>query len=344
MGVCDGLLNVRECGAVGDGKRDDTRAIQKALDEAAERGVSVLIPGGVFCTSRLRLRSRTGLVGWPAWNYREFGGSILRLVDEGAPCLLDATGAIGATVSGLCLDGGNLGKETHGVMVEKMDYGKEEDTVLVERCRIARFSGDGVHLGRIWVFTVRHCMIGMNGGSGLRVRGWDGFVLDNWLSGNKGAGYLAEQENASVTMTGNRVEWNALGGIVICGGSHYNMTGNYIDRSGGPGMRMGPREKTPCRVICATGNVIYRSGAPHWRVLERYESCHVYADQVTGLTLMGNSMNAGQDDGGAAVAAVWDRVPGVVEQCDSWECDVGGGVVRIAGGPGRARGGGSGGG
>ena len=125
------------------------------------------------------------------------------------------TGAIGATIEGLCLDGDHLGEGIDGVLVDKPDYGKEEDAWRIERCRIARFSGDGVHLGRIWCFSIRHCMICFNKGNGLRVRGWDGFVLDNWLCGNRSAGYGAYDENASITMTGNRIEWNATAGIEI---------------------------------------------------------------------------------------------------------------------------------
>ena len=39
-------LNVRDFGAVGDAKTDDTAAIQKALDAAAEKGGEVLMPAG----------------------------------------------------------------------------------------------------------------------------------------------------------------------------------------------------------------------------------------------------------------------------------------------------------
>ena len=42
-----------------------------------------------------------------------------------------------------------------------------------------------------------------NTGNGVWIRGWDGFLLDNWLSGNGEAGYGAYEENLSITMTGN---------------------------------------------------------------------------------------------------------------------------------------------
>ncbi len=294
----DGMLNVRDFGAAGDGKADDTTAIQKALDAAAETRATVLIPPGTFLASGVKLRPHTGLAGAPTWSYRDFGGSILRLADGDAPCLLDLTGAVGVTLNGLCLDGGKLPGRTHGVMVDKDDYGEQEDNPRIERCRISHFSGDAVHLGRIWCFSVRHCMLSHSGGDGLRVRGWDGFILDNWFSGNGGAGYAATDENSSVTMTANRIEWNRAGGIVIHGGSHYNITGNYIDRSGGCGIRLAPSGERGGGHMTIVANVIYRSGKSDWRDLHEYESSHAWLEGASGLTFTGNVMHAGRDDGG----------------------------------------------
>ncbi len=296
--MVQGQLDVLAFGAVGDGKKDDTTAIQKAIDAAAETGGTVVFPAGSYPCSTLRMRPHVGLFGHPTWSYRDFGGAVLRLADEDAPCLVDLTGAFGATVNGLSLDGAKLGDGVHGILIDKPDYGKQEDVPRIERCRIAGFTGDGIRLSRIWCFIVRHCMSAHNRGCGLWVRGWDGFILDNWLSGNKGAGYGAYEENASVTMTGNRIEWNAAGGIVVKGGNHYNIGNNYIDRSGGPGITWLPRGEQWGLVVSATGNVIYRSGKPDWRALEEHESAHARFEHVRGLTFMGNTMNVGRDDGG----------------------------------------------
>ena len=291
-------LDCRAFGAVGDGRTDNTAAFQKALDAAADTQATIHVPAGVFLTSTLRFRSRVGMAGSPTWSFGDFGGTILRLSDAQAACLLDLTGAVGATLNGLCLDGANLGSGVCGVLVDKPDYGKTEDTPRLERCRISRFTGDGVRLRRIWCFSIRHCMISHNAGNGIWLRGWDGFILDNWLSGNGAAGYGAYEENASITMTGNRIEWNRAAGILSAGGTHYNITGNYIDRSGGPGIWFRPRGQVASTIVTATGNLIYRSGRPEWCPPEDTASAHAQFDRVYGLVFSANAMNAGKDDRG----------------------------------------------
>jgi len=287
-----GLVNINDFGAKGDGSTDNTAAIQKAIDVAAKTGATVLIPNGLYLTSTLKFYPHVGMLGYPTWSYRDFGGSILRLNNGEVKCLLDITGAFGAVITGVCLDGAGLGKEIHGILVDKPDYGKQEDTPLIERCRVSHFTGDAVRLSRIWCFRVRSCMLSHCGGNGLYVRGWDGFILDNWFSGNKGAGYAAPEENASNTLTGNRIEWNHGGGIAITGGDNYNITGNYIDRSGGPAISLLDNSHD----YAITGNMIYRSGKPEWTLPEEKTSTHIRIENCAGIVLTGNSLRAGRDD------------------------------------------------
>ena len=51
------MNNVRDFGAVGDGKTSDTAAIQRAIDAGGE----VIFPPGVYKSGTLYLRSHTGL-------------------------------------------------------------------------------------------------------------------------------------------------------------------------------------------------------------------------------------------------------------------------------------------
>ena len=49
------MLNIRDFGAVADGKTVNTKAIQAAVDRAGETGETVLVPGGVFITGTIHL-------------------------------------------------------------------------------------------------------------------------------------------------------------------------------------------------------------------------------------------------------------------------------------------------
>jgi len=293
------MLNVMSFGAKGDGITDDTAAVQKALDQAGLTHGAVFFPEGNYLCSELKVREGTGLHGLPAWSYRKGMGTIISLKGEGSKCLLNLTGAFGAYLFGLCLNGRDIPGEVHGILIDKPDYGTQEDTPRIDTCRVENFSGDGIKLERIWCFCVRHSHCFRNKGCGLLVRGWDGFILDNWFSGNGKAGYASYDENASNTLTGNRIEWNREGGIVIHGGSHYNITGNYIDRSGRSGIALltGPNNRG-CETIAMTGNVIYRSGKPEWGQNDEYDSSHIRLEYTKGLAFTGNALNAGRDDGG----------------------------------------------
>lgn len=254
MGEADTVLNVRQFGAKGDGKNDDTKSIQRTIDTAAARGGAVFLPPGVYQSAELQMRPHVSLTGIPAWDYEYGFGSVIRLADERAQCLLNITGAFGATIDGLALDGGKLGAGVHGIWLNKPDYGKQEDAFRIERSQIANFSGDGVRLTRAWCFSIRHSMIAYNAGAGISLRGWDGFFLDNWLSGNLGAGFAAREQNASCTFTGNRIEWNGEG-ILIVGGDGYNITGNFFDRARTCGLAILGGQQ-----ISITGNFLKRSG------------------------------------------------------------------------------------
>jgi Right handed beta helix region/Pectate lyase superfamily protein len=288
-----GLLDVRKFGAKGDGKSDDTQAIQKAIDAAGERGGAVFVPPAHYACAELRLRPNVALAGVPAWDYHRGGGSVLRLIDSKAASLLNITGAHGATVEGLSLEGGRLGAQIHGILLGKPDYGKQEDAFRIERCQVARFSGDGVRLSHVWCFSIRHSMIAYSRGDGVRCIGWDGFLVDNWLSGNEGAGF-GGRTSSSITLTANRIEWNRDAGILAASGSHYNITGNYIDRSGTAGIHLA--ESGKCSQMTITGNLIYRSGK--YAAPETPDSCHIRMEAARGVTVTGNTLNAGRDDGG----------------------------------------------
>ena len=298
------VFDITDFGAVGDAKTDCTAAIQTALDRAGEVSGCVTVPPGIYLTGELKMRAHTRLEGKSAWSFRSDGLSTFRLNDENAKCLLDITGAFGAAVMGVSIDGAKLGKNIHGVYLywDKYNGGAEEDTPTIEDCRIGNFTGNGVHLEHIWCFSVRHSMLHRNDGCGLYIDGWDGFLIDNWFTANKKSGILGGPCVASVTATGNRVEWNSQAGFKFGAGSHVNVTGNYFDRTFGPALWLGEEDGGSFRDTTVTGNIFYRGGCPDrcpdGQFKYEYESSHVYLARAVNVTITGNTLKWGVNDGG----------------------------------------------
>ena len=297
------LFDITAYGAIGDGRTDCTDAIQAALDAAESVAGCVVVPPGDYLCGRLAVPRGVSLVGYHAWSFRHNGSSILTLRSGDESCLLDLTGAIGCTIRGLCLCGGQLGKNVHGMMVTHDDYNGagEEDTPTIEDCRVDSFSGDGLHLNHIWCFSVRHSMFCHNGGHGIYINGWDGFILDNWMSGNRGAGLYTDKVAASVTATGNRVEWNRLGGFWLYKANTFNITGNYFDRSGGPALAVRTAGDEVSDTLTVTGNVFNRSGAGDFTdaaLDDPYDNAHIRMERCVNAVVTGNTFRAGTNDGG----------------------------------------------
>lgn len=301
-------LDVTEFGARGDGRSDNTKAIQAALDTVAKIGkltqpASVFIPPGIYPSGQLRMHSNTALMGIPGYDYERPGGSQIKLNDRNAPCLIDISGARGVTIRGLSLNGDSLGTNVHGIMrddpVPKVHGGSRETVTRIEECRVANFSGDGVHMVHSWVWTIRDSMIAFNKGDGVNYVGWDGWILNCWLSGNKKAGFAAHgpiEYTSSVTITANRIEWNGEQGILITDASGMmQITGNYFDRSYLSAIAVLGSGLTSCNQITITGNFFYRSGKSAQP--DTPESSHIRLEGSHGVACTGNAFKAGNDAG-----------------------------------------------
>lgn len=300
-------LDVRAFGAVGDGIHDDTAAIQAAIDEGAKIGAAVKFPAGRYSVGELFVRKGSVLLADPTWGYREHGKTQLVQRYEDQVCVLNITDAFCCTINGLALNGNDMPGGCIGILARKNKQAHMEDSYRLERVQAQSFTGDACRLEHSWAFTVRHCMFAGCGGDGLHLQDTvDGFILDTWLSGNKGCGYGTSGENNAITMSGCRVEWNAGGGIVIRGGSHYQLTGNYIDRSGRQGIYittgMDKGNMTYSNTVSCTGNLIYRSGKMSGTLdrptADRRFSSHIAVEKAAGVTVMGNTLCVGRDDNG----------------------------------------------
>ena len=257
------VFNVRDFGAKGDGKTSDTAAIQSALDAAGKIQGTVYFPAGKYVCAKLKLPPNTTMLAEPQGLY----------------------------IRGL----GKKAKISHGIYLNNDKYSPKEDSCVIEDCRVENFSGDGVYLKRVWLFIVRRNIFMGNGGAGIRVQGWDGFVSDNQLSANSSGGFVGDTTVATVMFTANRVEWNGSFGLDIPQGDAWNITGNCFDRNWGAGLRL-------CNVAdsTVTGNVFRRCGKDASKLGDIY-SCQVYLESCKGIAVTANSGAAGKDDRGKGV-------------------------------------------
>lgn len=293
--ITDVVFDVKDFGAKGDGKSPDSESIQKALDAAASTKGIVFFPPGIYLCHDLKVPEQVCLKCEPTWEYRGTSGTILQLDSDEADCVLDVTHAFGSHIYGLLLRGNrNASKEIHGIYLNNpKNYSSRENAIVIDDCKVQEFSGNGVYLKRIWLFIIRHSLFHSNKKSGVLIQGWDGFVTDNQFSGNGEHGFGTENVGATVMFTANRVEWNRGYGLYLKNGDTWNVTGNCFDRNWGAGLFM-----NNITAASVTGNVFRRCGKDSAALQEGKNSCQVYMDNCSGVTVTGNSCLAGRDDGG----------------------------------------------
>lgn len=288
-------FNVLDFGAKGDGKTNDTLAIQSAIDKAGEVEGVVYFPSGKYLCGGLKMRPHTTLLGEAQWIFRtENHGAVLVLDSVERDCMVDITGAFGARIKGLTLQGiRNAKKSIHGIFLNNKTYSKKEDTHVIDDTKVQNFSGHGLYLKRSWLFIIRHSQFMANRGCGVMLEGWDGFVTDNQFTGNGSHGFGCENHGATVMFTANRVEWNKGCGLYLPDGNTWNITGNSFDRNWGAGLKTGKITATT-----VTGNVFRRCGKDPSTLNKNEISANVILENSRGLSFVGNAFRAGRDDGG----------------------------------------------
>lgn len=297
-------LNIRDFGAKGDGKTDDTPALLAAIEKAQETNGTIYFPHGEYRIHPVKLPSHITLKGDSAWSYAnkdktdpDFEGkTILSALSGDARALLDLGDSRGTRIIGLTLDGNNMGESMHGVYARNAGC---EQHICVEDCRINHFTGSGIRLERCWVFSIRRNLIMFNGEHGIdSTSGYDGWIIDCQLTANKGAGLFArgapkegmsDEEKkalkffgtASIMVTANRVEWNREGGILLNGSNSMQITGCSIDHNFGPGIKI---SNGTSHTI--TGCKIRSNGVD--RVDDN--SSQIWIENCNGVAVTGNSI------------------------------------------------------
>lgn len=225
--------------------------------------------------------------GYSSWGYRNdsLGSTIISPFDDDMTVLFNLNGSVGTRLEGLTLDGQRKGKGMHGVYSKQLS---SEQNIVFEDCKIVRFSGAGLRLDNVWVFAIRHCLIQSNKDAGIDLSGsYDGFILDNQISDN-GKGGIFGTRGSTLSITGNRIEWNQEGGYVCPEGGHIGsvqITGCTFDRNFGPGISIDNPKSGNNNTI--TGNIFRRNGFQQDENSDLF--CHLLLKNVTGISVVGNN-------------------------------------------------------
>jgi uncharacterized secreted repeat protein (TIGR03808 family) len=115
---------------------DQTRNLQRAIDEAARVQVPLALPPGVYRTGMLRLLSGTQLVGVRG---------ATKLVFNGGPSMLQGEGAGSIGLSGIIFDGGNIPLPTRRGLVHCLG-GRD---VRIIDCELTGSGGNGIWLEQV---------------------------------------------------------------------------------------------------------------------------------------------------------------------------------------------------
>ena len=115
---------------------DQTRALQRAIDEAARAAVPLALPPGVYRTGALNLATGTQLIGVRG---------ATKLVFTGGGSMLLGEGAGHVTLSGITLDGGNLPLPArHGLI-----YCLGGRDIRISDCEILNSGGNGIWIEQV---------------------------------------------------------------------------------------------------------------------------------------------------------------------------------------------------
>ncbi|MCL2060236.1 MAG: right-handed parallel beta-helix repeat-containing protein, partial [Oscillospiraceae bacterium] len=299
-------LNIMDFGAKGDGKADDTGALVDAMARAVESEGTVYFPAGTYNIRPVKVPNHITLLGNSAWGYSSRGGknpiadgrAVLSAIPGEGKALFDMDGTVGTRVIGLTLLGNEVGECLHGVYSK---HRSTEQNIVFEDCRIANFSGSGFVLDWVWVVAIRRCIIMRNRQHGIDwSNGYDGWIIDNQITANRGAGIYAGGDSpapvgadagsqhgvdrhgmATVTCTGNRIEWNRMGGAVLYDSDTMQFSGCAFDHNFGPGVKL-----IRCKASTVTGGAFRSTGTD--RLDE--DSCHIYLYDCKGVSVVGNML------------------------------------------------------
>ncbi len=208
-------------GLAPDDPRDQSLALQAAIDEAASRAVPLVLPAGTIRASAIVLRPGTRLVG---------AHGATTLAYAGGPSFLTAEGAKGLTIEDLTIDGGSLALDPEAAeAVLSLD---DCTALAIRNVTVTRSLLDGIRLTRC-AGVVTGCSISMVSQAAIASTDAQGLdIVANRVAhcGNNGILVWRETPGDDGTIvSGNRIEHIAA----RAGGSGEYGNGINVWKAGG---------------------------------------------------------------------------------------------------------------
>lgn len=265
-------IDVRDHGARGDGKHDDTRAFQDAVDALPAEGGTVNVPAGTYLLDpviSVKLRSRMHLAMEPDARLVAKPNSAERAYVLSVQQVDDVEISGGRIVGDRIAHAGTTGEWGHGVMV------RGANGITVRNLHISQCWGDGISIGGAkaaggQVVPSRDVVIadvvcdgnrrqGLTIGRSRQVRVYrsqfvdtggtlpgcgidvepdagdiaqDVRIEDCLVRGNWGAGIQLYRRVAGATIRGCTIEENRGDGVLVIGAQDCIVSGNVIRRNG----------------------------------------------------------------------------------------------------------------
>ena len=221
------VINVRQKGAKGDGRTDDTAALQAAFDKVAGTGGTVLVPDGVYMVDaaserRLKIRNNTTVKLSP--------GATIKAIPNGAQgyALLTVAGVSNVTITGGTLEGDrakHTSKEGEwGMGISILEGSKN---IAINGVTSKEMWGDGFYVESAQGVTFCSVIADHNRRQGLSVIEVDGLeVMNSVFSNTQGTRPMAgidlepddvKQQISNVRIHNSKFLNNKGPGILVAG-------------------------------------------------------------------------------------------------------------------------------
>ena len=221
------VVDIKSKGAKGDGRTNDTAALQAAIDAVAGTGGTLLVPNGTYmidAAGKVRATLKSDMT------LKLAAGATLKVNPNGADvyALLSLAGASNVTIEGGTLEGdrkehsANTGEWGMGLRIEK-----GARNVTISGVTIRKMWGDGIYVAGASNVNICALTADRNRRQGLSVIAVDGLTVTNSLfKDTKGtrpaAGIDLEPNGATEVITNVRIESSKFNdnegpGILIAG-------------------------------------------------------------------------------------------------------------------------------